>query len=269
MAEPNPSRRRARKRATRATVLTARGSSISGSTRINGISGFSTLARPSTQAHTTAADERDPEFSADGRSVLFVSNRTEHFCIWALSLDGGVETQLTEESGDASFPTVSELGPVAYVLDRGVQSELRALLPSGVSTLLSSSNQRLSAPSWRPGGGVVVFSERDGSAGSRLQMLVLGEPQVRKFERTGGRLWCAPRLAILSRVPVRRRWAALARGIARAGASPGPPVRRPRRRDTTAADGPSEPRRARTAARAESRARFDGRRPAQRVYGAR
>ncbi len=128
----------------------------------------------------TAADERDPEFSADGRSVLFVSNRTNHFCVWALSLDGGVETQLTEESGDASFPTVSELGPIAYVLDRGGQSELRALLPSGVSTLLASSDQRLSAPSWRPGGGVVVFSERDGSAGSRLQMLVLGEPQVQK-----------------------------------------------------------------------------------------
>jgi Tol biopolymer transport system component len=129
---------------------------------------------------TTPADEREPEFAADGRSVLFASNRTGHFCVWSLGLDGGVETQLTEEPGDASFPTASELGPIAYVLDREAQSELRALLPSGVSTLLTASTERLSAPSWRPGGGVVVFGEHDGSAGSVLRMLVLGEPQVQK-----------------------------------------------------------------------------------------
>jgi Tol biopolymer transport system component len=129
---------------------------------------------------TTPADERDPEFTADGGSILFASNRTGRFCIWSLNLEDGVETQLTEEPGDASFPTASDFGPVAYVLDRGTQSELRALLQSGVSTLLASSTQRLAAPSWRPGGGVVVFSERDGSAGSRLQMLVLGDPQVKK-----------------------------------------------------------------------------------------
>jgi Tol biopolymer transport system component len=129
---------------------------------------------------TTPADEREPEFAADGRSILFASNRTGHFCIWALDLDGGVETQLTEEPGDASFPTASDFGPIAYVLDRATQSELRALLRSGVSTLLASSAQGLAAPSWRPGGGVIVFSERDDSAGSRLQLLVLGEPQVQK-----------------------------------------------------------------------------------------
>jgi Tol biopolymer transport system component len=129
---------------------------------------------------TTGADEREPEFSSDGRSVLFTSNRTGHFCIWSIELTGGVETQLTEEPGDASLPTASELGPIAYVLDRDAQSELRALLPNGVSTLLASSTQRLSAPSWRPGGGVLVFSERTGAAGSVLQMLVLGEPLVKK-----------------------------------------------------------------------------------------
>jgi Tol biopolymer transport system component len=129
---------------------------------------------------STAADERDPEFTADGRSVLFVSNRTGRFCIWSFDLASGVETQLTEEPGDASFPTASNFGPVAYVLDRGGQSELRALLPTGVSTVLASSTHRLAAPSWRPGGGVVVFAEREGSAGSRLQMLVLGDPQVQK-----------------------------------------------------------------------------------------
>jgi len=129
---------------------------------------------------STPADEREPEFAPDGRSILFASNRTNHFCIWGMNLDTGVETQLTEEPGDASFPSASEIGPIAYVLDRGPQSELRALLPNGVTTLLAASSERIAAPSWRPGGGVVVFSEREGSAGSRLQLLVLGEPQVQK-----------------------------------------------------------------------------------------
>jgi Tol biopolymer transport system component len=128
----------------------------------------------------SAADERDPEFSPDGKGIVYASNRTGHFCLWSLAIDSAVETQLTEEPGNAETPSSSELGAIAYVLDRGDRSELRALLPSGVSTVLVSSNERLSAPSWRPGGGVVIYGEREGTAGSRLRMLVLGEPEVHK-----------------------------------------------------------------------------------------
>jgi Tol biopolymer transport system component len=128
----------------------------------------------------TPANERDPEFSPDGKTIVYASNRTGHFCLWSLAVDTAVETQLTEEPGDAGTPSSSELGPIAYVLDRDDRSELRALLPSGVSTLLVSGNQRLAAPSWRPGGGVVIYGEREGTAGSRLRMLVLGEPVVQK-----------------------------------------------------------------------------------------
>lgn len=129
---------------------------------------------------TTPLDEIEPEFTADGRAVVFVSNRTGHFCLWSVDLASGVETQLTEESGDASFPSASELGPIAYLLRRGAQQELRVLLPSGVTGELVSRNVDLGPPSWRPGGGVVVFSQRDGASGSRLRMLVLGDPVVDK-----------------------------------------------------------------------------------------
>lgn len=129
---------------------------------------------------TTPNDEREPEFAADGRSVVFASNRTGHFCLWSLDLASGVETQLTEESGDAAFPTASELGPIAYLLERGSQSEVRVLLPNGVTAPLVTRSEPLGPPSWRPGGGVVVFSVRDSASGSRLKMLVLGEPVVEK-----------------------------------------------------------------------------------------
>ena len=129
---------------------------------------------------TTPNDELEPEFAADGRSVVFASNRTGHFCIWSLELASGVETQLTEESGDASFPAASELGPVAYLLSRGTQTEVRVLLPSGVTAQIESRNEPLGPPSWRPGGDVIVFSARDSPGGSRLKMLVFGDPIVEK-----------------------------------------------------------------------------------------
>ncbi|HUL83679.1 MAG TPA: amidohydrolase family protein [Gammaproteobacteria bacterium] len=128
----------------------------------------------------TPHDEREPEFAADGRSVVFVSNRTGHFCLWSLDLATGVETQLTEESGDASFPTASELGPIAYLLEHGAQFEVRVLLQNGVTAPLAARNEPIGPPSWRPGGGVLVFSVRDSANGSRLRMLVLGDEVVEK-----------------------------------------------------------------------------------------
>jgi Tol biopolymer transport system component len=128
----------------------------------------------------TTNDEREPEFAADGRSVVFASNRTGHFCLWSLELASGVETQLTEESGDASFPTASELGPIAYLLEHGSQFEVRVLLSNGVTATLAARNEPLGPPSWRPGGGVVVFSVRDSADGSRLKMLVLGDQVIEK-----------------------------------------------------------------------------------------
>jgi Tol biopolymer transport system component len=127
-------------------------------------------------------DEREPDFTPDGRNVVFASNRTGHFCLWSIALDGGVETQLTEEAGEAGFPTVSEHGLVAYVLARGAEWSVRMLGEDGAIEVLHASTSRLSAPSWRPGGGVLLFGEQDAPDTSRLQLLVLGEPRVLKTQ---------------------------------------------------------------------------------------
>ena len=129
---------------------------------------------------TSPSDEREPDFTRDGRAVVFASDRTGHYCIWSITLDGGVETQLTEESGTASFPTVSEQGLVAYVHSRDDQWSIRVLDLNGAIDVVHTSASRLSPPSWRPGGGVLVFGEQDSAETSRLQLLVLGEPRVLK-----------------------------------------------------------------------------------------
>jgi Tol biopolymer transport system component len=128
----------------------------------------------------TPHDERDPDFSADGRSVVFATNRTGHYCLWSIALEGHVETQLTEEAGDASFPTTSERGAIAYVLARGTESSLRVLGSDGAAMTLYTSEGRITAPSWRPREGVVVFGEQAAPSTNRLQMLLLGDAQLKK-----------------------------------------------------------------------------------------
>ena len=129
---------------------------------------------------TSPDDEREPDFTADGRAVVFASDRTGRYCIWAVTLDDGVETQLTEEAGAASYPTVSEHGLVAYVLERDDEWSIRVLGGDGAIDVVHTSSSRLSPPSWRPGGGVLVFGEQDSPETSRLQLLLLGEPRVLK-----------------------------------------------------------------------------------------
>lgn len=129
---------------------------------------------------TSTFDDREPDFTRDGSAVVFASDRTGHYCLWSIPLDGGVETQLTEEAGTASFPTASEQGLVAYVLVRDGESSIRVLGSDGAIEVVHTSTNRLSPPSWRPGGGVLIFGEQDSPETSRLQLLVLGEPRVLK-----------------------------------------------------------------------------------------
>jgi Tol biopolymer transport system component len=129
---------------------------------------------------TTPSEELEPVFSPDGRAVIFVANRTGHYCVWSIAVEGRIETQLTEESGEASFPAVSEQGLIAYVLDRDRESTLRVLRTDGSATTVYTSAGHLTAPSWRPGIGVLVFAEQTAPQTNQLRMLLLGDPPILK-----------------------------------------------------------------------------------------
>ncbi len=129
---------------------------------------------------TSPYDEREPEFAADGRSVVFAANRSGRHSLWSVALDGRVETELTHEAGAASFPTISEHGLLAYVVADGNAWSLKVRASDGVTTTVHTSTRRLSPPSWRPGGGVLVFGEQDSVVSSQLRMLLLAEPRALK-----------------------------------------------------------------------------------------
>lgn len=140
---------------------------------------------------TAPYDEREPEFAADGRSVVFAADRSGHHSLRSITLDGRVETELTHEVGTVSFPTISERGFLAYLVADGGQWSLKLRTSDGAITTVHTSARRLSPPSWRPGGGVLVFGEQDSAVSSQLRMLLLAEPRAWKSLSAGEDLFAS------------------------------------------------------------------------------
>lgn len=141
---------------------------------------FDVASGRQTQLTDTRYDEREPDFSADGRSVVFAANPDGRFSLWSLTLATGELTRLTDEPGDNSFPIVSDTGELVYVNRRGGQWTLRLLRSGGNATELVRGSNALSAPSWRPGGSVLVYNERDSRGRSALKLMVIAEEFVIK-----------------------------------------------------------------------------------------
>ncbi len=124
------------------------------------------------------SNEVEPDFTADTLSVVFASDRAGRYELWSVPLSGGEWQILASEPGDARFPAVTENGDIVYVAAEKSQFSLRRLRDSAQRTLYTSPNA-LTVPSWRPGGGVIVFHENDTGA-ARLRMIILSdEPIVR------------------------------------------------------------------------------------------
>jgi Tol biopolymer transport system component len=139
------------------------------------------LATGETESLTTSLeDEREPEFAPDGQSVVFAAERSARSSLRSITLDGRIETELASDTGTLSFPTYSESGVLAYLVAVDREWSIKSLGSDGTATTVHTSSQRLSPPSWRPGGGVLAFGEQDSAASSRLQMLLLTEPRVQK-----------------------------------------------------------------------------------------
>jgi len=132
----------------------------------------------------TSHNEREPDFSADGGSIIFSSDLGGSYDIWEIDRESGRLLQLSHDPGQASFPSVSERGEIVYVNETNGQWSLQRLW-QGVTTELLRETHPLRAPSWRPGGGIIVFNEQRRAEESNLRMLLLDEERLTKTLTSG------------------------------------------------------------------------------------
>ena len=128
----------------------------------------------------TPFNEREPDYSPDGSQIVYASDRTGEYRIWSLDAATGATRQLNDESGDSRFPTYAATGELAYTHRVGSRSTLRLFEGGARGYVWIDSDEQIDAPSWRPGGGVIVFNERVAGVSSDLSMFVDADEPIRR-----------------------------------------------------------------------------------------
>ncbi|MEJ2604207.1 MAG: amidohydrolase family protein [Gammaproteobacteria bacterium] len=130
----------------------------------------------------TADGGRDsaPRWHPGGRRVAFASDRTGNWDLYELDIAEGQVIRLTDTTTEETDPTYSASGDrLAWITRTGNRWELWLREAGMPGRLLYSAPHRLSAPSIRPDGTVIVIVE-DAPEGGRLTAVILSDPVVAK-----------------------------------------------------------------------------------------
>jgi hypothetical protein len=129
----------------------------------------------------TEFNEREPDVSADGRQVVFASDRSGRYSLWSLDYETQALRQLTDEPGEARFPTFGDSGELAYVNIGAARSEVRLYSGGPRGMPMVSTGRRIDAPSFRPGGGVLVINQRVAGGNDLWLHIDADEPVTRRL----------------------------------------------------------------------------------------
>jgi len=137
--------------------------------------------------------DRQPDWHPDGQRIVFASQRHDTgLDLWELDVATGLPWRMTSLPGDESEPAWSADGRnLVYVSNREDRWSLVLRRFGQPDRVLITSEERLSAPSWRPDGSLVTFA-RETADGATINMLILSEPLLERtlIDDTG--LFLAP-----------------------------------------------------------------------------
>jgi hypothetical protein len=125
--------------------------------------------------------DRQPDWHPDGERVVFVSQRHDTgLDLWELDVPTGVSWRVTSHPGDESEPTWSADGRnLAYIRHDDDRWSLVLRRFGQPEQVLVVSEERLSAPSWRPDGSLVTFGRESGD-GITMNMVILSNPLLER-----------------------------------------------------------------------------------------
>ena len=125
--------------------------------------------------------DQHAEWHPDGERVVFSSERDDTgLDLWEIDIPTGLAWRLSDRTGDETEPTWSADGRhLLYISELDGQWSLVLRRFGEPDRTLISSDERLSAPSWRPDGSLVTYT-RHGEDGIVTNMLILADPLLER-----------------------------------------------------------------------------------------
>ena len=119
------------------------------------------------QLTTNANSDGTPDWSSDGKKIVFSSNRTGNNDIWIMNADGSSQTQLTNTSANEGHPHFSPDGKqIVFWSERSGFREVWTMNSDGSSqTQITNDMLNDGGAAWSPDGTQLVF-RRNNQSGS-------------------------------------------------------------------------------------------------------
>ena len=133
------------------------------------------------------------DWHPDGDRIVFASQRHDSgLDLWELDLPTGLSWRISYLPGDESEPVWSADGrSLVYVSGHEGRWSLMLRRLGEPDRTLITSDQRLSAPAWRPDGSLISFA-RHSDDGITINMLILSEPLLERVLINDRDLFLAP-----------------------------------------------------------------------------
>jgi hypothetical protein len=141
----------------------------------------------------TGYSDQQPAWHPDGDRIVFASDRhNSGFDLWELDLATGLNWRISHRDGDETEPAWSADGRDLVYVHRRAGTWSLVLRRFGDSEhILLSSQEPLSAPSWRPDGSLITFLRHRGDKRS-IDMAILSDPLLIRPLITGEDFFLAP-----------------------------------------------------------------------------